>query len=169
MMHRHPRSGRDVRVGFTLVEILAVIVILAIVAVAAVPYAVGTSDMAAVSAARKIAAAMEYAQSEAITAQEPIQVSFDTSAESFELLRANTSATLIHPMTQEAYRVEFGSEDGLGDVDIASADFGGAAFVEFDELGAPVSGGTVTVQVGSYAYDVSVASATGRVTVTEQP
>ncbi|MFW6133270.1 MAG: GspH/FimT family protein [Planctomycetota bacterium] len=168
MQNPSPNSGARTD-GFTLIEVLAVVVILAVVAAVAIPYAVGTSGMTAASAARRVAAALEYAQSEAITTQEPIRVAFDTSDESFEVLRANTSEVLIHPMTKEAYRVAFGSEDRFGELDIVSAGFGDESCVEFDELGAPVNAGTVTLQVGPYVYRVSVAAATGRVTVTEGP
>jgi len=145
--------------------VIAVVVILAIVAAVAIPTAIGTTDMAAVSAARRVSAALEYAQSQAITQQEPVEVTFDTGGEWYELRMANTSELVIHPMTKDAYRVEFGSEDRFRELDIVSADFGGSSVVEFDELGAPTSQGSVTLQAGPHVYVVDVAAATGRVTV----
>ena len=162
MSHRNPSSKAFP--GFTLIELLVVVLVLAIVAAVAVPLAVGTGDMQVISAARMISADLQYAQNTAVTTQEPATVTFIPNSESYSL--SNASGVIIHPITKEAYVVDFGSRRGFGGLDIVSADFGGKAWVTFDELGAPDSPGSVTLRCGPHIYIVSVATATGKVTVT---
>jgi len=151
--------------GFTLVEIIVVVLILAICAAVVIPNVVNTSDMQATSAARMIAADLQYAQSLAIASQDPISVTFDVSAEQYFLHKANESAPLDHPITKQDYVTDFRSRRGFERLDVVSASFGGTAVVTFDELGAPESAGTVILQAGPHVYQVDVATATGKVTV----
>ena len=168
MLPRKARSMRNPRQirsrAFTLVELLVVVMILAIVAAVAVPYAVGTGDFQAMSAARRIAGDLEYAQNAAITTQTPVTVTFDVSGESYSV--TNASGLLTHPITKLSYVIDFDSEESFNQLDLATVDFAGAAAVEFDELGSPDNGGTVTLRAGPNTYQVSVAPATGKVTVT---
>ncbi len=164
-MRRQNRKNRLFMVSsFTLLEILVVVIILSIIAAVAVPMAVGTGDMQVISAARMISADLQYAQNIAITTQKPVTVTFSPSTESYGL--SNTSGSLIHPMTKDDYTMDFKSRDGFSDLDIVSASFGGGATVTFDELGAPDNSGTVILSAGPHVYQVSVAIATGKVTVT---
>ena len=162
-MSRQARKNR-LSLSFTLLELMVVVMILAIVAAVAVPMAVGTGDMQVISAARMMSADLQYAQNTAITTQRPITVAFDTSAESYSL--SNASGALIHPITKEAFTVNFMSREGFNALDVVSADFGENLSVTFDELGAPDSAGTVILRAGPHVYQVSVATATGKVTVT---
>lgn len=161
---RHQKKSSKGSFGFTLLELLVVLLVLAIVAAVAIPMAVGTGDMQAVSAARMISADLQYAQNVAITTQQPVTVTFDVSGESYSL--SNASGTLIHPMTKEAYIVGFKSRGGFTGLDLVSANFGGSPWVGFDELGAPNSSGSISLRSGPHVYSISVATATGRVTVT---
>jgi len=150
--------------GFTLTELILVLAILAIMAALVIPLSVGTSDFQAVSAARMIAADLEYAQNTAITSQTPVTVTFDSSGESYSL--SNESGLLIHPISKSAYTISFLSREGFEKLDVVSSDFGGGSSVTFDELGAPDNAGVVVLQAGAHTYRVEVAAATGRVTVT---
>lgn len=158
------KAGKSrTRVGFSLLELLVVIIILAIAAAIVIPNVSGAKGIEAMSAARIITSDLQYAQNVAITYQNPVTVTFNPAGESYSL--SNTSGPLIHPMTKEAYSTSFGSQSDFESVDIVSANFAGNSSVSFDELGTPNNAGTVTVQAGSYAYQISVAVATGRVTV----
>ena len=151
--------------GFTLVELIVVIVIIAIVAAVVVPYAVGTSGLQARSAARIVMSDLEYAQNQAIVSQADITVSFSTAGNSYTV--SNESGPLIHPITKQAYTVDFDTQNGLERVSVSSASFGGDAEVTFSPLGAPSTNGTVTLVAGAHTYLVEVAPITGRVSVTE--
>lgn len=149
--------------GFSLIELIVVIIILAIVAAVVVPNVVRSADMQVTSAARMLATDLQYAQDYAITTQTPVTVTFNVSGDSYTL--SNTSGTLNHPITKTAYRVDFSSQSGFEQVELVSADFDGAGTVVFDEIGAPDNAGSVVIQAGDYSYRVSIAAATGKVSV----
>jgi len=150
--------------GFTIVEILVVVVLLAIAAMVVVPHVTSTTDLEVLSAARLLAADLQYAQNVAITDQEPVTVTIEAGADSYRLW-SNESDPLIHPITKSDYRVDFASQRGFSHLDIVSADFGGASAVTFDSLGAPDNAGSITLQAGSHVYRLNVADITGKVTV----
>lgn len=158
------QQGRNsTSIGFTLVELLVVIVVMAILAGMVIPYAVSTSDLEVVSAARIISSDLQYAQDVAITSQQLVTVTFNSSGESYTL--SNASGVLIHPINKSAYMMDFSSQSGFAGLDVVSADFAGSNAVTFDELGSPDNAGTIVLQAGPHVYNVSVAAATGRVTV----
>ena len=150
-----------------MIEMIVVIMLLAIVAVIIIPQAIDTGGLQASSAARRIASDLEYAQNIAITTQTPITVRFYHASEYYKLLDANTSDVLNHPMTKADYIVDFTKKKGFEQLNIVSARFGVTNEVTFDELGAPSNAGTVVVQAGSLVYQIDIAAATGKVTVTE--
>ena len=154
------------RAGFTLIELLVVLVIMAIAAGMVVPYAVSTGDLSVISAARMLSCDLQFAQNSAITSQQPVKVAIDPSAESYSLVWSNTSTPLIHPMNKSDYVVDFPSMRGLSELNVVSANFGGATDVIFDVLGSPDNAGSVTLQAGPNVYVVGVLTATGKVTVT---
>ena len=156
-------NRRNRRFGFTLIEMMVVVVILGICAAVIIPMAMDSSSAQAKAAARMLSADIQYAQSAAITYQMPITMAFSTANESYTLKDPN-GTTLTHPVQRSAYAVDFGSQSGMSEVEIISASFTGAS-VTFDEMGTPTGQGTVRLQAGSYIYDITVAAATGRVTV----
>ncbi len=151
------------RTGFTLVEMIVVLVILAVAATIIVPYAAGTTSFQASAAARLIMSDLEYAQNQAITTQTPVLVTFSVPGNSYTV--SNASGTLIHPISKQAYVVDFDTSDGFKNVSVSSADFGGSSVVTFDALGSPDNAGTVAVVAGSHTYTVTVAAVSGRVEV----
>lgn len=161
-------SGRQgtSRQGFTLVELLVVVVIMSVVGAMIVPMLAGAGEVEALSAARMIATDIQYAQSVAITEQTPVTVDFSPSNDQYSL--SNQSGLLKHPMTNKDYLIDFATKDGFDQLDLATANFSGASEVVFDELGAPNAGGSVTVLGGSQVYRLEVMSVTGTVAVTAQ-
>lgn len=161
---RHPRASRFSG-GFTMAELLTVVVIIGIMAAIVIPQAVSGSDVQALSGARMIAADLEYARDLSISLAKPITVTFDTAAESYNL--TNASQAIIHPITKAStYAVNFKTTSGFSDADILTANFGGLSTVTFDETGAPDRNGQVTLQVKSHLYTIAVSPSTGKVTVT---
>ncbi len=167
MSPHHRKKSRCSLAGFTLLELIVVMIILAIAAAVIVPQAVGTSGLEAQSAARMIMADLEYAQSQAIVTQETIEVDFSVTGNSYTV--SNTSGPLIHPITKKQYVIDFDSQQGFQSVAIDSVGFGGGSKVRFDSLGAPDPDGSVTVAAGAHAYRVNVAPVSGRVSVEEVP
>jgi len=166
MLGRKPNNGHSGR-GFTLAELIVVMLILGIVSAMVLPKVVGSNDIQARSAARIVMADLEYAQSQAIVTQAPVTVTFDTASNSYTV--SNASGPLIHPITKNTYTVKLHQTRGMTNVSLASANFGGGASVTLDALGAPDNGGTVTVAAGPHSFSVTVAVITGRVTVARLP
>jgi hypothetical protein len=142
-----------------------VVLVLAIAAAIVVPAFSESAGMQAMSAARIIASDIEYAQSLAVTRQEPMTIGFFPDQEKYGLY--DTSGLLEHPIDHKDYLVDFAADArGFGSLDVVSAEFGGSSNLSFDELGSPIAGGRVTLQAGSQVYHVDVAAVTGKVTVT---
>jgi len=165
---RHgPEDGPAVRCaarGFTLIEILIVIVILAIAAMTAIPMMGSAASVQIRSAGNMIAADLEYAKSLAISKGQNFSVVFDEVAESYSIVDQDGN-TISHPVKKGFdYVIDFENE-GLGRVEIADADFDGASQVQFDYLGSPDKGGTVHLQAGDMSATVSVEPVTGYITV----
>ncbi|MFP3936795.1 MAG: GspH/FimT family protein [Phycisphaerae bacterium] len=150
----------------SLLELIIVIIILAITAAVVVPHVVQSADMQATSAARMLATDLQYAQDCAITTQTPVTVTFDVAGDSYTL--SNTSGTLNHPITKATYQLDFSSQSGFEQVELVSADFGGADNLTFDEVGSPDNAGSVVIHAGDFSYQITVAAATGRVSVARQ-
>jgi len=169
LMGRWLGQGRK-QGGFTLVEILVVVLILAIAAGVVIPQVIDSSDMQAISAARMIATDLQYAQNLAITTQKPVRMVFNPGAESYQLVyydhTTNQSTAVEHPINKGSYTVSFGSLQGFGKLDLVSAAFTSNAYVEFNSIGAPDNAGQVVVQAGSQSCTIAVSAATGKVTVT---
>ena len=160
--------------GFTLVELIIVVVILSIAALIAVPMVSSAADMQVRSAANQISAHLDYAKSMAITHQQAYSVVFDVSNESYQV--QDGGGNLIdHPVNPGDFVVNFSNTE-LDKVDITSADFDGVVSnaVTFNYLGSPYSGtdtstplnsGQIILQATDFSITVSVEPVTGYVTM----
>ena len=161
-------GGRNQSPGFTMAEVMVTIVIIGIAAAIVVPTIGDTTDTQVVAAARSIAADLQYAQNLAITTQSNVYVVFNNAQMSYSLSNnANASPPLISPITSTSYTVTFGSGNGFSGLNSMTAHFGGNATMYFDLLGAPHADGTVQVVAGPHVYVVTVAPATGKITVSD--
>jgi len=150
--------------GFTLVEVVIVVLILGIVATVAVP---GMNDFFTEekinAAADSVMTAVYYARNMSITTGVNHRVSFDTTTNSFsvEIYTGGappdeTFATVENPLTKRDYDVAFGATTHVDGVDITAASFGADEFVRFDNLGAPIQMGNVVILYGGRQRTVSV-------------
>jgi type II secretion system protein H len=155
------------RRAFSLIELMVVVVVLAIMAAMVVPELTGRGDMAAMAAARRLMADLEYAQNLAITSQTPVTVTFDLAGNFYRLTNAN--GQIEHPITHSSsFVVDFDTLAGSAGTRISAETFPGNALT-FDVLGAPDNAGSATLTCSSRSYAVSVASVTGRVNVNPGP
>jgi prepilin-type N-terminal cleavage/methylation domain-containing protein len=163
MLHQ---SRKNRIAGFTLIELIIVVIVLAIISLVAVPYASSGADIKVLAAARTLASDIQYAQDLAITSQVPISVFFNISSNSYYLFNTSTSQTVNNPISKSAYTVDFSSKHGVSGVDIVSADFSGATRITFDCYGSPENAGSVVLGYDWASYTISVSAVTGKVTVT---
>jgi prepilin-type N-terminal cleavage/methylation domain-containing protein len=151
--------------GFTVVEILIVLVIITIAALTAVPMMSSASSIQIRSASGMIAADLEYAKSMAISRGQNYSVRFDQNADSYQVEDQGNSV-IPHPVKKGFdYIVDFGNDTRLNRVDITGANFSGNPDVEFDSLGSPDSGGTVSLQAGTTTMTITVEPITGYISI----
>ena len=155
MLAKTQQQRRDNRRGFTLVEILAVVVILGIASAIVIPQMGSRDDMKAAAAARVIVADLIYAQNLAISSGTPVYVRFDKAGNKYSMLtnplstKTNYGDPVTHPITQQNYVQVFGdtspnSVDPWENVSIDTAALNGIDpsysnqfTVGFDEIGSP--------------------------------
>ena len=155
--------------GYTLVEVLIIVAILGIAASIIVPQMLAAGTLGVQAAARIIIADILFAQNDAVAKQRTRKVVFDPASESYSL---TDEADAVLSANWKGgggnnYIVDFVNDSRFQGVVIVSADFGGATpqTLEFDDLGGPLSGGTVEIEFQGERYRITVASFTGRVTV----
>jgi prepilin-type N-terminal cleavage/methylation domain-containing protein len=137
-----PRAcGARPRHGFTLIEILVVVIILGIAAAVIVPHIGSRSDLKATSAARLMMADLIYVQNRSISQQRMHYVQFDAGTGSYKVLETITAPQVIitHPVEQSPFVVAIGAAgpSALNDVSIDSVSFDGQTVLAFDEMGTP--------------------------------
>ena len=151
--------------GFTMLEILIVVVIIAIAALTVVPMMSSAGSLQIRSAANMIAADLEYAKSMAISRGEYFSVEFDESADSYRILDQDGNV-IPHPVKKGFdYVVDFQNDSRLDRVDITDADFDSAVSVKFDCLGSPDNGGSVSLSGGGITATVRVEPVTGFISI----
>jgi prepilin-type N-terminal cleavage/methylation domain-containing protein len=181
------------RRGFTLVEILTVVVILGIASAIIIPQMGTRDDMRAKAAARTLVADLIYAQNLAISTGQVVYVRFDVAANSYSLLtnpanaKAKKGDPVEHPLRGEGedYVTQFGpTSRGYEQVKIESAVMNGVDLpfqpeftVGFDEIGSPhvwcydtdqrneLASGTVIVKAGQFTNKITISAATGEILV----
>ena len=159
--------------GFTLIEVMLVIMIIAIAAVVAIPMMTSAAGIQLRSAANMIAADLEYAKSMAISRQRMYKVVFDASTETYQI--EDSGGVIDHPVRKGfQYIVNFSGDSRLNKVDIVSVNFDSTAEVGFDYLGSPytddgsdpLNSGAITLQADSTTMTVTVEPVTGFITIT---
>jgi prepilin-type N-terminal cleavage/methylation domain-containing protein len=147
--------------GFTAIELILVIVILGILAAIAYPRFQGLPGIRVSAAAQEIAGVIRFAQSQAISTAYNYKVYFYASTNSYSVYQVNRSSgaeTIIsNPLKAGNYPVALNT-------DYPGVTIGADYTVEFDYLGAPDGGGSVTLSGGGNSMTISVLANTGRVT-----
>ena len=172
---------KDHMFGFTLVEILIVVVIITMTAAMVIPMMGSTSSMQINSAANMIVSDLEYAKSMATGRQQNYIVVFDVADNSYEIKDFNslsgTWEVIDHPIKKGfKYAVDFSSDSRLDKVDIDTMDFdpGSSDTITFDYFGSPYSGtgtvnplsrGEINLQADGATITISVEPVTGYISI----
>jgi prepilin-type N-terminal cleavage/methylation domain-containing protein len=166
-----PRStgrGNKKPRGFTLIEILMVVVILGIMSAVILPQLGTRDDLKVASAARTLMADLLYAQSRAVAMQKMQYVIFDTANKKYDVCDVMSPQHIIaNPVTGAQYEQVFGVAP-LDNVTFSSVSFDGQTVLAFDSLGTPYSyNGGVLSALGSGS--VVLKCRTNQLTVSVQP
>ena len=175
------------RRGFTLVEILGVLVIIGIASAMVLPQLGTRDDLKASAAARVVVADLIYAQSMAISSSSTYYVRFYTATNSYKVLsHASPGGDTVasNPLTQLSYVQTFGTGTKFDTITLQSAVINGTdpAYqpcytIAFDEMGAPyaysyttdnkndLNSGTIVVKSGAFTKTITVSPYTGEISV----
>ncbi len=160
--------------GFTVIEILIVVVIIAIVAMTVIPIMSSAASVQIRSASHMIMADLEYAKSMSISRGEQFSVVFDKTTERYSI-EDQGGAVIPHPVRKGFdYVIDFRNDGRLDKVDIVDVDFDTTSEVKFDYLGSPYNGngtplnnGVISLQAGGITMTVTVEPVTGFVSIVD--
>ena len=175
--------------GLTLMELLIVVLMLGIMVMAVAPVInSGLNDARLSGAAGEVVTALEFAQMTAATSGsrtrvtinaalntivvEKFSISIDLLGSESELneddVEGGDFALMERPMNRGVdYSISLPDESRFSGIDITAAAFGASNFVEFDTLGAPSDGGTVTLDMGGRQIVVALDSLAGKVSLSD--
>jgi prepilin-type N-terminal cleavage/methylation domain-containing protein len=171
---RPSASAPSSRRGFTLIEILSVVVILGIASAIIVPQLGSRDDLRAAAAARALMGDLLYAQSRSIALGKMHYVQFGSNQ--YQVLDSMSPANVINnPVTQIPYTMTVGTGN-LTNVSVRTANFDGNNTLAFDSMGVPyswsssagpvaLSSGTVTFKAGNNTKTITVSPYSGQIKI----
>ncbi|MEW6408720.1 MAG: GspH/FimT family pseudopilin [Nitrospirota bacterium] len=151
--------------GFTLIELIVVVIFLSILAIIAVPRLSRVTDLKIAGAADKIAADIRYAQQLSMSEGGKYAVKFETSPNGYYIFNDANTNGIKDP--SESYALDPQTNDSMI-INLNTGVFDGitvdtAGYVRFDSKGVPNSSLTVTLNGGKKS--INVVSQTGMVYV----
>ena len=164
---------RSIR-GFTLIEILCVVVIIGIASAVILPQLGSRDDLRAASGARELMADLLYAQNRAIALQQMHYVQFNTATNTYQIVDSGFNV-INNPVSGFPYTVTWGTGN-MVKVNLANPNFDGQTTLAFDAMGVPysysagggantLSSGSVQVTCGTNTLTVQVSPYSGEITV----
>ncbi len=172
------------RRGYTLLEVMIVVVLLGIAAAVVAPNLRGSEPIRVQTAVRSLASDIMFAQSDALAYQQRRAVVLDPAANTYWI--AEVTGNSVDFATDAMYKVDGPDQRFLVSIDdlsggaaqLISADFDGLEMIVFDELGGPVadltsdtpaSGGSLVIGGDNgLQFRLRVEPYTGRVTVARE-
>jgi type II secretion system protein H len=175
--HGSPTS-RPVRTGFTMIEVLVVMVMIAIMAAVAIPKLGNVGSTRAAVAARMIARDLTYARERAIATGTRVWVVFNAGAQSYSVMSENPSSpgragafVMADPNLSGKNYIQYLNTGEYAGVTMSSVNFDSNLEVGFDWVGKPYNNasnplaatGTISLSNG---FGVTVEVGTGLAKVT---
>ncbi|MFA9480195.1 Tfp pilus assembly protein FimT/FimU [Phycisphaerales bacterium AB-hyl4] len=160
------------RRGYTLIEVLVVVVVLGIVAAIVVPQMLQAGTLGVQAAARMIIADILYAQNDAVAHQAERRVVFDVEGNRYMVTDAS-GETLSTPWrgSGDRFVVDFSRDKRFAGVRLTEVDFADETTLAFDEMGGEAgdnpSGGHIIIEFNEERFRIEVAPYTARVTISK--
>jgi prepilin-type N-terminal cleavage/methylation domain-containing protein len=176
--HRCAGEGRlRLRVacgGFTVIELVIVVIIIAIAAMTAIPLVTSADSFQIRSAANMIAADLEYAKTISISRGQSFSVVFDKTTETYRI-EDQGGTVITHPVKKGFdYIVNFQNDSRLSKVDIFDVDFDTTSEIKFDYLGSPYNGndnpmnsGVISLRAGQMTATINIEPVTGFISISD--
>lgn len=176
MNRTHSTTSR----GFTIIEILLVVVIMAISAAIVVPLVGNRDDIVIAGATRKVVADFQYAQNYAIATRQTIYIRFQQDEYELCTLSAGTLTRITHPVDKDVFVVRFGEfgDSNLTRASLPQASIATKTVLGFDSLGTPfafdaatltrtnlTAVATISMTAGDLTQVINIEPYTGEITV----
>lgn len=123
------------RRGFTLSELVLVMVLMGVLAVAVYPAMRDTAVFALRSASRQLVADIHFAKNLAMSSHAVCGIAFDPVHDVYFVYRGSPATPIDHPLRPgQPHRVDLGAQG----IALATASFGSGSELRFDPLGQPL-------------------------------
>lgn len=155
-----PAFAAPIRRGFSLVELVVVMLIISMVAAIGMPrYAAAAQRFRADAAARRVAADLQYVRNNARACSMARTIVFNVTGSSYQ------AAGIADPVSGgTSYAVSLGAEPYKAF--LVSANFGGSSTLSITGFGVPGASGSVVLQVGVERRRIALDSESGETTIT---
>lgn len=151
------------RRGFTLLELLIVLIVGMILAGTVIPAAHTMDDQILTGDARVLQSDLEFVQARSIATGLVHRIVFDVANEWYQV-ESPPGVTIEEPLSRRPWRRQLG--EGTAGTDLVSVDFAGTRAVTYNAAGVPDHGGSVDFARGTFQARVVLSAVTGEVTVT---
>ncbi len=152
--------------GFTLLELLIVIVIIGVIASVSIPKIKQYFNFKTYNAARILVSDIHYAQTLSETTQINHGIMFYPDEDRYIVYEGTVTLPALEPHSKKPMIRDFKSSQEFGNIDIISAEFPVGApttYLEFNPMGIPTDGGKVIVSYDSEMYEIEIIFHTGKV------
>lgn len=158
--------------GYTLIEVLIVVVILGIAGALVIPSFSSTEVLRIQATVRTIVGDITFAQSDALARQQKRAIVFNAAENRYAIIEVRGGT--LNPTTDTIKTVNLSNARKYHTSRLVSADFDGDNVLVFDEMGGPVAGpgsstpgagGTIVVEGSGSIFQITIEAYTGRVSV----